>query len=124
MTDLTGADAVYQTLKALDVCHVFGIPSIHNLPIFDAIARGGEMEAIVCRNEQAAAHSADGYARVSGKLGVILASTGPGTTNTITGLYEAAFASSRVLLITGQVDSIIKGYRPQSKPLFQNLLIS
>ncbi|MCZ6618075.1 MAG: thiamine pyrophosphate-binding protein, partial [Gammaproteobacteria bacterium] len=106
MTELTGGDAVYETLRALGVCHVFGIPSVHNLPIFDAITRGGDIEPIIVRNEQAAAHSADGYARASGKLGVILASTGPGTTNTVTGLYEASFASSGVLLITGQVDSV------------------
>ena len=109
MTVMTGGEAVYQTLKSAGVDCLFGIPSVHNLPIFDAIARGGDIEAIIVRNEQAAAHSADGYARASGKLGVVLASTGPGTTNTVTGLYEAAFASSRVLLITGQVDTPFYG---------------
>jgi len=109
MTARTGGDIVVEALKALDVKHIFGIPSVHNLPIFDAIARDGSIEAIIVRNEQAAAHSADGYSRASGKLGVIVASTGPGTTNTVTGLYEAQFASSRVLLITGQVDAVYYG---------------
>jgi len=109
VTTRTGGDCAYQALLKLGVRHVFGIPSVHNLPIFDAILRGGGIEPIIVRNEQCAAHSADGYARASGGLGVVLASTGPGTTNTVTGIYEAAFASSPVLVLTGQVDSIYYG---------------
>ena len=109
MTTQTGGECAYEALLKLGVKHVFGIPSVHNLPIFDAILRGGRITPIIVRNEQCAAHSADGYARASGQMGVVLASTGPGTTNTVTGIYEAAFASSRVLVLTGQVDSIYYG---------------
>jgi acetolactate synthase I/II/III large subunit len=108
-TEITGGEAVYQALVKLGVRHVFGIPSVHNLPIFDAILRGREIAVIVPRHEQAAAHAADGYARASGRLGVVIASTGPGTTNTVTGIYEAAFASSKVMVITGQVESFAYG---------------
>jgi len=100
-----GGDAIYEALLALGVDTVFGIVSVHNVPIFDAVARRGEIRIVTVRHEQSAAHAADGYARATGRLGVALASTGPGTTNTMTGLYEAAFASSPVLLITGQVQT-------------------
>jgi acetolactate synthase I/II/III large subunit len=103
--EMTGGEAVAATLEALGVRHVFGIVSVHNLPIYDAIARRNVITPISVRHEQAAAHAADGYARATGSLGVVIASTGPGTTNTMTGLFEAASASSPVLLITGQVDS-------------------
>ncbi len=104
-TSLTGADAVVVALRKLQIDHVFGIVSIHNMPIFDAIHRDGSIRIIDSRHEAAAAHSADGYARTTGKPGVVIASTGPGTTNTITGLYEAAYVSSPVLLITGQAET-------------------
>src|SRR5580700_9880568 len=106
---MTGGEAVASALEVLGVRHVFGIVSVHNLPIYDAIARRGTITPIGVRHEQAAAHAADGYARATGELGVIIASTGPGTTNTMTGLYEASFASSPVLLVTGQVDSSYLG---------------
>ena len=110
--EMTGGEAVAAALEALGVRHVFGIVSVHNLPIYDAIARRGTITPIGVRHEQAAAHAADGYARATGELGVVIASTGPGTTNTMTGLFEASFASSPVLLITGQVDS---GYLGKAK---------
>lgn len=109
MSQMTGGEAVYRTLVGLGVRNVFGIPSVHNIPILDAMLQGGEINTVIVRNEQAGAHAADGYYRATGELGVIIASTGPGTTNTMTGLYEAAFASSRVLLITGQIDSTFYG---------------
>lgn len=105
MPEITGGQAVHDALVKLGVTHVFGIPSVHNLPTFDAILNGGKITPIITRHEQAAVHAADGYARASGKLGVALCSTGPGTTNTVTGLYEAAFASSPVLVLTGQTES-------------------
>jgi len=110
--EMTGGEAVVAALEALGVRHVFGIVSVHNLPIYDAIARRGTITAIGVRHEQAAAHAADGYARVTGELGVVIASTGPGTTNTMTGLFEAGFASSRVLLVTGQIET---GYLGKAK---------
>src|SRR5512135_3254553 len=109
MPELTGGEAVYETLRALGVDHVFGIVSVHNIPIYDAILRGGGITPISVRHEQGALHAADGYSRATGKLGVAIVSTGPGTTNGMTGLFEAAFASSRVLMITGQIDSTFYG---------------
>src|SRR6201996_350997 len=106
---MTGGEAVVSALEMLGVRHVFGIVSVHNLPIYDAIARRGTITPIGVRHEQAAAHAADGYARATGELGVVIASTGPGTTNTMTGLFEASFASSPVLLVTGQIDSSYLG---------------
>ena len=106
---MTGGDAVYETLRALDVDTVFGIPSVHNIPIYDAILRLGGITPISVRHEQGAVHAADGYARATGKLGVAITSTGPGTTNAMTGLFEAGFASSKVLMITGQVESLHYG---------------
>ena len=109
VTQMTGGEAVVAALKQLGVSHVFGIVSVHNLPIYDAIERDGTITPISVRHEAAATHAADGYARATGKLGVVIASTGPGTTNTMTGLFEAQFASSPVLLITGQVESTSYG---------------
>ena len=110
--EMTGGEAVAAALEMLGVRHVFGIVSVHNLPIYDAIARRGKITPIGVRHEQAAAHAADGYARATGELGVVIASTGPGTTNTMTGLFEAGFASSPLLLVTGQIDS---GYLGKAK---------
>jgi len=109
MHEMTGGEAVYETLKALGVQHVFGIVSVHNIPIYDAIHRGGGITAVAVRHEQGAVHAADGYSRATGRLGVAITSTGPGVTNGMTGLFEAGFASSRVMMITGQIDSVYYG---------------
>lgn len=106
---MTGGDAIYYALKALHVDYVFGIISVHNIPIYDAIKRHGGIKTIDARHEQAAVHMADAYARTTGKLGVVIASTGPGAANTVPGLFEAGFASSPVLLLTGQVDTLYYG---------------
>ncbi|MCP5181519.1 MAG: hypothetical protein H6993_03720 [Pseudomonadales bacterium] len=105
----TGADIIAEGLAALGVRHVFGIVSIHNMPIMDAINRLGKTRIIDVRHEQGGTHMADGYARATGELGVMIASTGPGTSNTVTGLYEAQYASSRVLVITGQAETAFYG---------------
>ena len=105
----TGADLIADALAQLGVEHVFGIVSIHNMPIMDAINRLGKTKIIDVRHEQAGTHAADGYARASGKLGVMIASTGPGTSNTVTGLYEAQYGSSRVMVITGQAETAFYG---------------
>ena len=105
----TGAEVVVDLLVQAGVRHVFGIVSIHNMPIVDAISRTDGIELITTRHEQSAAHMADGYARATGDLGVALGSTGPGTTNMVTGLYEAAFSSSRLLVITGQAETAFYG---------------
>jgi acetolactate synthase I/II/III large subunit len=100
-----GADLAYQALLAHAVEHVFGIVSVHNIPIYDAILRSGGIQPIDMRHEQAAVHAADGYARATGRLGVAITSTGPGACNAVPGLYEAGFASSPVLMLTGQIDT-------------------
>ncbi len=105
----TGADLIADALAQLGVEHVFGIVSIHNMPIMDAINRLGKTKIIDVRHEQAGTHAADGYARATGTLGVMIASTGPGTSNTVTGLYEAQYGSSRVLVITGQAETAFYG---------------
>ncbi|WP_242909547.1 thiamine pyrophosphate-binding protein [Actinomadura terrae] len=109
MTARNGGDLVAEALLALGVEHVFGVASVHNLPILDAIRRHGGITVVNVRHEQGAVHAADGYARVTGRLGVALASTGPGTANTMGGLFEAHFAGSPVLLITGQIESRFYG---------------
>jgi acetolactate synthase-1/2/3 large subunit len=101
----TGGDAVVAALEALGVEHVFGIVSVHNLPIVDAIERAGTIRFVPVRHEQAAVHCADGYARASGRLGVAITSTGPGAANAMGALHEAYHASSRVLMITGQSET-------------------
>ncbi|MDZ7670010.1 MAG: thiamine pyrophosphate-binding protein [Gammaproteobacteria bacterium] len=105
----SGADLVAEALAQMGVRDVFGIVSIHNMPLFDAINRLGRTRIIDVRHEQAGTHAADGYARATGQMGVMIASTGPGTSNTITGLYEAQYASSRVLVITGQAETAYYG---------------
>ena len=106
---VSGGEAVYWALRALGVELVFGISSIHNLPIFEALDRLGGIAHVSSRHEQGATYAADGYARSTGKLGVVIASTGPGTTNTASGLLEAAFSSSPVLVIAGQASSSALG---------------
>ena len=108
-SEFSGADLIADALAQLVVEHVFAIVSIHNMPILDAINRLGKTKIIDVRHEQAGTHAADGYARASGKLGVMIASTGPGTSNTVTGLYEAQYGSSRVLVITGQAETAFYG---------------
>ena len=109
MAMMTGGQAVAETLALLGVSKVFGIVSVHNLPIYDAISLHPDIQVINVRHEQAAAHAADAYSRVTGELGVILTSTGPGALNAVAGIYEAAFVSSKLLMVTGQIDSRFRG---------------
>lgn len=109
MALMTGGEAVARTLEALGVTKVFGIVSVHNLPIYDALTRVVGIEVVRTRHEQAAVHAADGFARATGQLGVALTSTGPGAANSVPGLYEAKFGSSPVLMVTGQGESSVYG---------------
>jgi acetolactate synthase I/II/III large subunit len=100
--DYTVGDLVAEFLSACGVTTVFGIASVHNIPMLDGIGRRNTIRFVMARGELGGAHMADGYARVSEGLGVIISSTGPGAANTIGGLIEARFAGSPVLHITGQ----------------------
>lgn len=109
MSARTGGEAVVEVLRALGVRHVFGIVSVHNLPIFDALGQAADIELVPMRHEQGVIHAADGYARATGRIGVGVTSTGPGAANAMGGLFEAAYASSPVLMITGQVETAYLG---------------
>ena len=101
----TGGELVVKTLAAAGVDKVFGIVSVHNIPIYDAMYRLGGIRPIPVRHEQAALLMADGYARASGRLGVAITSTGPGAGNAMGSMVEAYWASSPVLHLTGQIES-------------------
>lgn len=102
MPDYTVADLVAEFLDRIDVTTAFGIISVHNIPMMDAIRKRNRIRTIPTRGEAGGAHMADGYARVSGKLGVVITSTGPGAANAVGGLVEARFASTPLLHITSQ----------------------
>ena len=98
-------DVVARFLEEAGIRTGFGIISVHNIPIFDAIARRGRVRMVMTRGEAGASHMADAHARVTGGLGLLVSSTGPGVANAITGLVEARFAGTPLLHITGQVPS-------------------
>jgi acetolactate synthase-1/2/3 large subunit len=104
-SDYTVGDLVAEFLAACGVTTAFGIASVHNIPMLDAIGRRNTIRFMMARGELGGAHMADGYARVSGSLGVIFSSTGPGAANAVGGLIEARFAGSPVLHITGQTST-------------------
>lgn len=104
-SDYTVGDLFAEFLTACGVTTAFGIASIHNIPILDAIGRRNVIRFIMARGEAGGAHMADGYARVSNGLGVIISSTGPGAANAVGGLIEARFAGSPVLHITGMTST-------------------
>src|SRR5713101_8867950 len=108
----TGGDAIVQVLKAAGVECVFGIISIHNIPIYDAIARQSGIRTITNRSEPGAVNMADGYARATGELGVVITSTGSGAGNAAGSLIEAQSNGTPLLHLTGQIDS---PYLDQSK---------
>ncbi len=103
--EYTVGDLVAEFLAACGVTTVFGIASVHNIPMLDAIGRRNTIRFMMARGELGGAHMADGYARVSQGLGVIFSSTGPGAANAVGGLIEARFAGSPVLHITGQTST-------------------
>ena len=98
----TVGDMVAEFLSRIGVTTAFGIVSVHNVPILDAIGRRNAIRYVMARGEAGGAHMADAYARVTGGLGVVFTSTGPGMANSIGGLVEARFSGSPVLHITGQ----------------------
>jgi len=105
---MTGAEAVIESLKREGVDVIFGYPGGAVLPIYDVLYRA-EIRHILTRHEQGAAHAADGYARVTGKVGVCIATSGPGATNLVTGLANAYMDSIPVVALTGQVNTTLVG---------------
>ena len=101
----TVGDLVADFLHALGVETVFGIVSVHNIPMLDAIGRGNAIRFVMARGEMGGAHMADAYARVSGRLGVLFTSTGPGAANAVPGLVEARFGGAPLLHVTGQTQT-------------------
>src|SRR6218665_418653 len=107
-TKRTGAEIVWDVLASEGVDVVFGYPGGAIMPIYDAMHQR-PIRHVLVRHEQAAAHMADGYARASGKVGVCLATSGPGATNLVTGIATAMLDSSPIVCITGQVSSTLLG---------------
>jgi len=105
---MTGAQILIESLKREGVEVIFGYPGGQVLPIFDKIY-DMDMKFILTRHEQGAAHAADGYARATGKVGVCLATSGPGATNLTTGIANAYMDSIPMVAITGQVKSFLIG---------------
>src|ERR1035437_7418917 len=95
-------DLVAEFLAAVGVRTVFGVVSVHNIPMLDGIGRRNAIRYVMARGELGAGHMADAYARATGHLGVLFSSTGPGVSNAIAGLVEAQFAGSPLLHLTGQ----------------------
>jgi len=105
----TGAQMVVKALAALDVKYIFGYPGGSVLDIYDAIFQQDEVEHILVRHEQAATHMADGYTRATGEVGVVLATSGPGATNCVTGIATAYMDSIPMVVLAGQVATSLIG---------------
>ena len=106
---MTGAQIVLQALKDQGVDTVFGYPGGAVLPIYDEIFQQNEIRHILVRHEQAATHAAEGYARSTGKPGVVLVTSGPGATNAVTGLTDALMDSIPMIVLSGQVPTFMIG---------------
>ena len=105
---MRGGEAIIESLKNMGVKTIFGYPGGQTIPFYDMLY-DSDMEHILVRHEQCAAHAADGYARASGKVGVCLATSGPGATNLVTGIATAYMDSSPIIAITGQVPTHLIG---------------
>ncbi len=100
---MNGADALWQTLIAHDLTTVFGYPGGAIMPVYDALTAVPEVRHILTRHEQGAVHAAEGWAKATGRIGVCLATSGPGATNLVTGIADAMMDSVPLLAITGNV---------------------
>jgi acetolactate synthase I/II/III large subunit len=109
MKRILGSDAILRSLEEEGVEVMFGIPGGAILPTYDAIARGTTVRHVLARHEQGAGHMAEGYARASGKVGVAIATSGPGATNLVTPIADAWMDSTPLVCITGQVKSTLIG---------------
>jgi len=108
--ELTGAEIVWECLIREGVDLVFGYPGGAILPTYDALSKYPQIHHVLPRHEQGASHMADGYARATGKVGVAMATSGPGATNLVTGLATALLDSSPIVCLTGQVPTPVIGY--------------
>lgn len=106
---MTGAEIVLRALKDNGVEHIFGYPGGAVLPIYDEIFQQDEIQHILVRHEQGAGHAAEGYARSTGKVGVMLVTSGPGATNAVTPLQDALMDSVPLVCISGQVPTALIG---------------
>ena len=106
---MTGAQMVIRALKDQGVTHIFGYPGGAVLPIYDALFKVEGIEHVLVRHEQGAVHAAEGYARSTGKPGVVLVTSGPGATNAVTGLTDALMDSIPLIVLTGQVPTHLIG---------------
>jgi acetolactate synthase-1/2/3 large subunit len=105
----TGGEWVVEALRGESVRHVFGLPGVHNLAIYDALIRQHDIAHVLSRHEQGAAFMADGYARSSGRPGVVVVTTGPGATNTLTPLVESFAGSQPVLVLMSDIPAALIG---------------
>jgi acetolactate synthase I/II/III large subunit len=106
---LTGAEIVLKALRDQGVDVIFGYPGGAVLPIYDALFQQNDIKHVLVRHEQAAVHSAEGYARSTGKVGVVLVTSGPGATNAVTGLTDALMDSIPIICLCGQVPTHLIG---------------
>jgi acetolactate synthase-1/2/3 large subunit len=106
---MTGAKIIVETLKRIGVDTIFGLPGGVILLLYDELIKDGKIRHILVRHEQGAAHMAEGYAKASGKPGVVLVTSGPGATNTITGIADAFMDSVPLFVMTGQVPTFFMG---------------
>src|SRR5690349_8370989 len=108
MKKLTGAQIIIESLIAEGVDVIFGYPGGAILPTYDALL-DSKITHVLVRHEQGAAHMAEGYARVSGRPGVVMVTSGPGATNTVTGIADAYMDSTPMVVISGQVPTTMIG---------------
>ena len=106
---MTGAEMVLQALKDQGVDTIFGYPGGAVLPIYDKIFKQNEIRHVLVRHEQGATHAAEGYARSTGKPGVVLVTSGPGATNAVTGMTDALMDSVPMVVLSGQVPTFMIG---------------
>ena len=107
--EISGAEAVVRSLEKLGVTDVFGLPGGAILPVYDPLMDASDLRHILVRHEQGAGHAAEGYASASGKVGVCIATSGPGATNLVTAIADAYMDSVPLVAITGQVFSTLMG---------------
>src|ERR687894_1194992 len=103
----TGAEVIVEQLETAEVEVCFGLPGVHNLPLWEAL-RDSRIRLVGVRHEQAAAYAADGYARATGRLGVAITTTGPGAANTLGAVGEAWASRSPVLVIATDIPSTLR----------------